>query len=49
MNNSEVLTILLLISVAMYTYARIRSHVVLDGNDDEEKLEKLVSGSNPQG
>lgn len=38
-SNSEILTILLFISMALYTYARMRTHVVFL-NDEELGLEK---------
>ncbi|KAF2711538.1 hypothetical protein K504DRAFT_465298 [Pleomassaria siparia CBS 279.74] len=44
-NNSEILTAVLLIEMAVYTYARIKSHVVFEFEDDEKSfmtLEKKV-------
>ncbi|KAF2650305.1 hypothetical protein K491DRAFT_720853 [Lophiostoma macrostomum CBS 122681] len=38
-NNSEILTLQLVVSVVIYTYARMRTHVVFDHDDEETSID----------
>lgn len=39
-NNSELLTLFLVVIMGIYTFARIESHVVFKHEEDEEKIDK---------